>query len=189
MGLRSVKGSYTGFKISCPQGDVPDYWFAANESVMHRVFGSALESLGRGVWQPKTCGVLHGYLAGLLMHFRFAHGLPFGRYKYHSFDSDFWRVGMWDAPRRAFFNRSAPSGRDDAGGRRAVWEGQSEDPSAPINYSYALKEEMPSSVCSAGPRWCAQGCPIDGAAVQADGAMRPPTAMPEGVPHMLCRGK
>ena len=158
-GLLPFAGSRRAVKNHCPAGDVPDYYFASNASVMFRVFDQVLEDLVRRKFTNGNCGVLHGFLLGRFQYMQQRFGIPLGRYKYLSLDSEFYRTGLWDPIRRAFHDPEANSSWKSLTTRaaRRVWDGQAErEGSNHTDYSYDIREPRNESVCSPGPRFC--GC-------------------------------
>ena len=108
----------------CRYGDVPDYWFAANGTVMDLVFGTALQEYGQKKFVRKDCGVLHGILAGLIAHKKTTINLPVGRYRYHHMDSEIFRDPLLDPRIRAFWGETRDGNATLAGAAELgrVWE-------------------------------------------------------------------
>ena len=160
-GLLPFKGSYRAMKNHCGGGDVPDYYFASNATVMHRVFDDALEDLASFKFQGGRCAVLHGFLLGRIQYLQQHFGILVGRYKYLGLDSEFYRSHLWDPTRRAFHDPALSSSWKSLSSKaaRRIWDGQShERDGSPhhVDYSYDIREPRDESVCSPGPRFC--GC-------------------------------
>jgi hypothetical protein len=149
------------FNRKCPHGDVPDYWFAANGTVMELVFGRALQEYSQKKFNRKNCAVLHGVLAGLIAYKRATLHVPLGRYRYHHMDSEIFRQPLLDPRLRGFLGETragstAPVGAEAELGR--VWQHSSAMHALSNHpYEYDWREQRTCSVCSSGLRFC--GCP------------------------------
>lgn len=141
---------------TCPWGDVPDYYFASNTTVMQLVFANALEDYAKRMYTKKKCGVLHGILAGRIAYAAAKHGLPLGRYKYHHLDSTIYREPLLDARIRSWYHAVGVAERE---AQQSIWEAS--------DYAYDVRKHQDCSVCLSGPRYC--GCPAHLLAVARQG--------------------